>query len=463
MDDLFADDTAVTPKNAATTPLAERLRPRRLEEVVGHDVILGPGTALGAALAAGRLPSLILWGPPGCGKTTLAACLARAVDAAFLPYSAVEVGVKELKAVMAEAGRLRRHGGRASVLFLDEIHRFNKAQQDALLPAVEAGDVVLVGATTENPSFEINAALLSRCRVVVLDPLSEDDLVTLLRRSVGHPDGIDPVGLEVQEEALRRLARRSGGDARFALGNLELACRHARAKAATDETAVVDAAIVDAVLAEAMLTHDKSGDRHFDLISALHKSLRNSDAQAGLYWLARMLEAGEDPLYVGRRLVRFASEDIGLADPRALDQALAAVEAVRQIGLPEAALALAQAAVYLAQAPKSNALYRGYAAAARAVREGALDPVPPHLRNAPTPLMEELGHGAGYRYAHDDPEGVAPMSCLPDSMSDAVFYRPSDRGFEAEAAERLRRAWKLAHRNAPSEPNNEPSEPKGRP
>jgi putative ATPase len=447
MADLFADDEPDGQPGTGVdhdVPLAERMRPRDLDQLVGLEGVLGPGTALRAAVDAGRLPSLVLWGPPGCGKTTLAACLARAVGAQFLPYSAVRVGVKELKAVLEESARLRRRGARPPILFLDEIHRFNKAQQDALLPSVEAGDVVLIGATTENPSFEVNAALLSRSRLVVLPPLDEIALRTLLSSALEDPRGLGGQGLIATEEALDAIARRSGGDARFALGSLELA---ARATSPSESgPARIDLALAERVLADAHLVYDRAGEEHFNLISALHKSLRNGDAQAGLYWLARMLEAGEDPLFVARRLVRFASEDVGLADPAALVQTNAAFDTVHRIGMPEAALALAQAAVYLAQAPKSNALYTAYRAVQRVIEGGARDPVPLHLRNAPTRTMQEIGYGEGYAYAHDDPTGVAPMSCLPERLRDAVFYRPTARGFEKEAADRLRESWRLARR-----------------
>ena len=453
MRDLFEESSEddESPAQVDTgAPLAERMRPRRLDEVIGQEEVLGPGTVLRAALDTGQLPSLILWGPPGCGKTTLAACLAREVGATFLPYSAVRVGVKELKGVMTEAGRLRERGVRAPVLFLDEIHRFNRAQQDALLPAVEHGDVVLIGATTENPSFEVNSALLSRCRVVVLAALDESALVEVQRRALERDPALG--GLDADEDALESIARRSGGDARFALGSLELAARDAR----RHEDARIDIERAEQVLREAHLVYDKTGEEHFNLISALHKSLRNSDAQAGVYWLARMLEAGEHPGYVARRLVRFASEDVGLADPQALVQANAAATAVDRIGMPEGKLALAQACIYLAQAPKSNALYRAYGAVSRAIEGGERHPVPLQLRNAPTGLMRDLGYGEGYAYAHDETEGVSAMPCLPDSIRDAVFYRPTDHGFEAEVAERLRRAWRLARRRANEDPSPPP-------
>jgi putative ATPase len=445
MSDLFADPELPQP-SGGDRPLAERMRPRNLDDFVGQSRILGENASLRAALEAGEIPSLILWGPPGCGKTTLAACLAHELHQTFLSYSAVRVGVKELKQVMADAGRLRAAGGRAPILFLDEIHRFNKAQQDALLPAVESGDVVLIGATTENPSFEVNAALLSRCRVLVLEQLGEEDLIEVMTRALQDERGLAASQVAADSAALQLCAQRCGGDARFALNSLELAARVAEQRSTEDGVVRIGGDDVQRVLAEVHLHYDKSGEEHFNLISALHKSLRNSDAQAGIYWLTRMLESGEDPMYVARRLVRFASEDVGLADPQALTQATAASLAVERIGMPEGALALCQAAVYLAQAPKSNAIYLAHAEARKTIREGFTDPVPLHLRNAATSLMKDIGYGDGYRYAHDESGGVAEMSCLPERLEDRIFYRPLDRGFEAQAAERLRAAWRKAHR-----------------
>jgi putative ATPase len=421
------------------------MRPISLDEVVGQDQLLGEGAPLRLAIARGELPSMILWGPPGCGKTTLGRCLAAATGNRFLAYSAVRVGVKELKGVMDEASKLRRVESKRPILFLDEIHRFNKAQQDALLPHVEAGDVTLVGATTENPSFEVNAALLSRSRVFVLEALGEAALITVLRHALESERGL-AASVMVDDEALVYIAQRCGGDARFALTTLELAAHSLEAGEQQ-----IDVAQMKRVLASSLLVHDKAGEEHFNLISALHKSMRNSDAQGSLYWLARLLEAGEDPMYVVRRLIRFASEDIGLADPSALLQCVAAGDAVRNIGLPEAKLAIAQAALYCAQSPKSNAVYTGYAAAAKEIANGSSEPVPLHLRNAPTSLMKDLGYGHGYRYAHDEESGVAEMECLPDALRGRIYYRPTERGFEAEAAERLRAAWLRAHRGTRSD------------
>jgi putative ATPase len=432
------------------------MRPRDLDELLGQEEIVGPGTALRAAIEADQLGSLILWGPPGSGKTTLARIIARRTRADFVPFSAVVAGVKEMKTVMAEAERRRKLYHQKTILFVDEIHRFNKAQQDAFLHHVEAGDVILIGATTENPSFEVNAALLSRCRVLILRPLTVEQLVEIGRRALEDPTRGLGGRLQVEEPALAWLARQASGDARFVLNALEAA-------QSDPKTRRLDLARLEQVVQRKALLYDKSGEQHFNLISALHKSLRNSDADAALYWLARMLEAGEDPLYVARRMVRFASEDVGLADPQALVVALAAMQAFHFIGLPEGKLALAQAAVYLAGAPKSNAIYLGYDAASRDAREEVAEPVPLHLRNPVTGSMKEWGYGRGYEYAHDLPEKVAAMECLPESLRGRVYYRPKGEGFEKglfdrlEAARRIRRAAREKEEHPG--PSREPGEP----
>jgi putative ATPase len=449
---LFDDQAGGAPGTAAAeragaglpgsgSPLAERIRPRTLDEVVGQPQVVGPEAFLRRAIAADRVPSLIFWGPPGSGKTTLARLIAAATSSLFVPFSAVTSGIKEVKEVMSEAARMRRAQGRRTLLFVDEIHRFNRSQQDAFLPYVERGDIVLVGATTENPSFEINAALLSRCRVVVLEPLSVDDLLLLMRRALADRErGLGAAPVTVDEDALASIAQLASGDARRALNLLDLAVADATEPAADpDGVARLDAERVRQVAQRKVLLYDKAGEEHFNLISALHKSLRESDADAAIYWLARMLAAGEDPLYVARRMVRFASEDVGLADPQALVQALAARETYHLLGSPEGELALAQAAVYLALAPKSNAVYEGFGAARRAVEERPADPVPMSIRNAPTPLMKGLGYGAGYVYAHATEEGVGGLDCLPDSLAGTRFYEPRGRGFEEALKVRLER------------------------
>ena len=434
------------PSAGGGSPLAERMRPRTLDEMVGHAEVLGPDAFLRRAIAADRVPSLIFWGPPGSGKTTLARLVAAATSSLFVPFSAVTSGIKEVKEVMSEAARLRRAQGRRTLLFVDEIHRFNRSQQDAFLPYVERGDIVLVGATTENPSFEINAALLSRCRVVVLGPLSLDDLTLLMRRALTDSErGLGGIAIAVDDEALAAVAQLASGDARRALNLLEAAVADAAESAAPPgddrpgASPSLDAAQVRRVAQRKVLLYDKAGEEHFNLISALHKSLRESDADAALYWLARMLAAGEEPLYLARRMIRFASEDIGLADPQALLQALAARDAYHLLGSPEGELALAQAAVYLALAPKSNAIYAGFNSALRTIEERPADQVPMSIRNAPTPLMKGLGYGAGYIYAHATEEGVGGLDCLPEAIAGTRFYDPRGRGFEEALKARLER------------------------
>jgi len=420
---LFDDPEPAAP--LASSPLAERMRPRTLDDFVGQEMLLGPGRPLRQAIEQDRIQSLILWGPPGTGKTTLARLVARLTRARFIAFSAVLSGIKEIRAVMTEAEEARRRRGTRTLLFVDEIHRFNKAQQDAFLPRVEAGDIVLIGATTENPSFEVNSALLSRSKVYVLQPLDQEAIVTILERALADRErGLGALDLKVDADALGAIARYANGDARVALNLLEMA-------SAASAGSQIDAARIADLAQSRALLYDKSGEEHYNLISALHKSMRNSDPDAAVYWLARMLEAGEDPLYVARRLVRFASEDIGNADPQALSVAVAAKDAVHFIGMPEGNTALAQAAIYLATAPKSNAVYRAYLdAAAAAVREVA-EPVPLHLRNAPTRLMKDLEYGKGYQYAHNEPDGIAEMECLPPAHRKRVFYDPVNRGREA--------------------------------
>jgi putative ATPase len=420
-------------------PLADRVRPRTLDEVLGQDEVLGPGKPLRRAIEQDQLRSLILWGPPGSGKTTLALVIRRLTRAHFESMSAVLSGVKELREVLKAAEERRRREGPRTIVFIDEIHRFNKAQQDALLAHVESGDIVLIGATTENPSFEVISALLSRSRVVVLKPLAEADLVAVLRKALSDVErGLGSLPSEVTDEALVFLARAADGDARTALNVLELAVTVA--VPGEDGRRPVDLAAMQQAFARKALLYDRAGEEHFNLISALHKSIRNSDADAGLYWLARMLEAGEDPLYVARRLVRFASEDVGLADSQALVLAMAAQQAVHFVGLPEGALALAQLVVYLAAAPKSNAVYRAYDEAVQDAMTTRAEPVPLWIRNAPTGLMKDLGYGKGYAYAHDEAEGVAAMECLPEGLLGRRYFQPTDRGAEADLAARLEAA-----------------------
>jgi putative ATPase len=418
MSSLF--DEPESPASAASTPLAERMRPRTLDEYVGQEALLAPGRPLRQAIEQDRLQSIILWGPPGTGKTTLARLIARVTRAKFVAFSAVLSGIKEIRQVMTEAEETRRRLGRRTILFVDEIHRFNKAQQDAFLPRVEAGDIVLIGATTENPSFEVNSALLSRSKVYVLKPLDDDAMRTIVLRAVQDRErGLGAEGVTIDDEAVVAIARYANGDARVALNLLDMA-----AGTLGSEPGRITVALVADLAQSRALLYDKTGEEHYNLISALHKSMRNSDPDASVYWLARMLEAGEDPLFIARRLVRFASEDVGLADPQALGVAVAAKDAVHFIGMPEGNTALAQATIYLANAPKSNAIYVAYTEAAEAAATEVAEPVPLHLRNAPTKLMKQLDYGKGYRYAHDEPEGVAKdMECLPPAHKGRRFYR----------------------------------------
>jgi putative ATPase len=425
-------------------PLADRMRPQTLDEYLGQDHILAPGKALRTQIENGRLTSLILWGPPGSGKTTLAALMAQRAGSGFVRFSAVLGGIKEIKAVMADAERARRVGHK-TVLFIDEIHRFNKAQQDAFLPYVERGDFTVIGATTENPSFEVNSALLSRTKVYPLRALETSDVVALLKRALADPKrGLGHLQLVVAEELLEEIAVASSGDARSALNTLEIA-----SEAAPD--GVIDRQVIADALQRKILLYDKSGEEHFNLISALHKSVRSSDADAALYWLARMLKAGEDRLYLVRRLVRMAIEDIGLADPRALEQAIACMQTVHFLGVPEGDQALAQLAIYLSLAPKSDAAYQALNQADATIESTVAEPVPLHLRNAPTRLMKELHYAKGYKHAHKESDAITDMECMPPSLAGVVFYVPSGRGFEERLRERVE--W-LKKRRSQSPPEN---------
>ncbi len=432
---LFAKLEPEEGTGAASQPLAERMRPRTLDEFTGQEALLGPGKPLRTQIEHDEIGSMILWGPPGCGKTTLARLIARMTHSEFAAFSAVLTGIKEIKDVMAAAEHARR-AGRRTIVFIDEVHRFNKAQQDAFLPHVEAGNIILIGATTENPSFEVIAPLLSRTRVYVLQALTTEQIEALLRRALADPvRGLGSEKIVISDEAIQHIAVFSGGDARAAYNTLEAGVRAAQPDDSGKRTITKE--LLAELLQRKFLLYDKSGEEHYNLISALHKSVRNSDPDAALYWLVRMLESGEDPLYIARRLVRMASEDIGLAEPGALAVTIAAMQAADFVGPPEGNLALAQAAVYLSLAPKSNALYTGYGSVTKDLENTRTEPVPLHLRNAPTGLMKNIGYGKGYQYAHDVEDKVADMECLPGSLAGKTYYRPTDQGFEARLRQRM--------------------------
>src|SRR3989441_6125017 len=432
---------------AANQPLAERMRPRTLDEFIGQEKLLGPGKSLRVQIENDNLGSMLFWGPPGCGKTTLARLIARLTSSEFVSFSAVLAGIKEIKEVMAVAEQKSRSGHR-TIVFVDEVHRFNKAQQDAFLPHVEAGHIIFIGATTENPSFEVISPLLPRTKVYVLDPLATPQIAELLRRALNDKEhGYGNESVEAPDDILFRIASFANGDARAAYNTLELAVRSAPSNDAG--TRIITPELLEDVLQRKLLRYDKAGEEHFNLISALHKSVRNSDPDAALYWLARMLESGEDPLYLARRMVRMASEDIGLAEPGALAITLAAKEAFDFLGAPEGNLALAQAAVYLSLAPKSNALYSAYGDVQEDVQKTEADPVPLHLRNAPTKLMKNIGYGQGYKYAHNFDDRVTDMTCLPDNLAGRTYYKPTDQGFEQRLRQRLEEIRKIRSRVVP--------------
>lgn len=424
-------------------PLASRLRPTSLDEFVGQRHLIAPGRPLRRLIDEDRLSSMIFWGPPGVGKTTLAEIIARMTKASFIDFSAVTSGIKEIKSVMEEADKNRRYGVR-TILFIDEIHRFNRAQQDAFLPYVEKGSIVLIGATTENPSFEVNGALLSRCKVFVLNPLSPDDIVTLLKRALVDPRGLKDENCKISDDMLQAIANFANGDARTALSTLEMCVLSSEEK---DGQSVVSEETVRQVTSRKSLLYDKKGDEHYNLISALHKSMRNSDPDAAIYWLARMLEGGEDPLYVARRVVRFAAEDVGLADPRAVELAVSCYQACHYIGMPECSVHLAEIVTYLSLAPKSNSIYLAYEKAKGDAEKMLSEPVPLQIRNAPTKLMKELDYGKGYVYAHDTADKLSSMECLPPSLKGREYYAPTEEGLETRFKARLEqiKKWKEEH------------------
>ena len=428
----------------AAQPLAARLRPLTLDEFAGQKQLLGPGKVLRRLIEADQISSMIFWGPPGVGKTTLARIIARRTKARFIDFSAVTSGIKEIRQVMQEAEQSRRFGEK-TILFVDEIHRFNKAQQDAFLPFVEKGSIILIGATTENPSFEVNGALLSRCKVFVLQALQKDELTALLRRALTDARGFGGQRVQIPTELLETIAAFANGDARIALSTLEMAVLNGNWDG--ENTAVTRETLEQCITKKSLL-YDKKGEEHYNLISALHKSMRNSDPDAAVYWLARMLEAGEDPLFVARRVTRFASEDVGLADPRALELAVAAYQACHLIGMPECSVHLTQAVVYMSLAPKSNALYTAYETAKKDAQERLAEPVPLVIRNAPTRLMAELQYGKGYQYAHDTENKLTNMECLPESLRGRVYYHPTEQGVETRFKARLEeiKAWKAKHK-----------------
>jgi putative ATPase len=443
---LFSNLPQHAAEDSAHQPLAERMRPRTLDEFIGQEKLLGPGKPLRQQIENDQITSMLLWGPPGCGKTTLARMIARLTRSEFVAFSAVLAGIKEIKEVMAASER-KSHGGQRTIVFVDEVHRFNKAQQDAFLPYVEAGHITFIGATTENPSFEVISPLLSRTKVYVLDPLTTPQIVDLLKRAILDKErGIGNENVEATDEVLFRIASYANGDARSAYNTLDLAAHSAKPSSSGARTLTRE--LLEDVLQRKLLRYDKAGEEHFNLISALHKSVRNSDPDATLYWLVRMFESGEDPLYLARRLVRMASEDIGLAEPGALAFTLAAKDAFDFLGVPEGNLALAQAAVYLALAPKSNAVYTAYGEVLDDVHKTEADPVPLHLRNAVTGLMKNVGYGQGYKYAHDFEDKVTDMTCLPDNLAGRTWYKPTDQGFEQRLRARLEEIRKVKSRSA---------------